>query len=83
MFEPLLEQSDDVLIVEGVVDRLAVAALAHQAHVAEQAQLVRHSRFGEGQQLGNLADPELGAGDRVEENILNIAHMFNIIDLQF
>ncbi len=62
VLEPLLEQADDVLIVEGVVDRLAVAARPDQAHVAEEAQLVRDGRFGQAEQVGNLADAELGCG---------------------
>ena len=67
MLEPLLEEADDVLIVEGVEDRLAVAARTHQPHVAQQPQLVRHGGFAQPEQLGDVADTELGAGDRVED----------------
>ena len=47
VLEPLLEQADDVLVVEGVVDMAAVAARTHQAHAAQQPELVGHRRLGE------------------------------------
>src|SRR5205814_3471591 len=41
VLEPLLEQTDDVLIVERIEDHSSSTARAHQAHAAEQAKLMR------------------------------------------
>ena len=64
---PCSNRRDDVMIVEGVEDHAAVAARPHQPHAAQQAQLVRDGRLAEAEQPGEVADAELGAGERVED----------------
>src|SRR5204863_9395968 len=65
--EPLLEQTDDVLIVERIEDHSSSTARAHQAHAAEQAKLMRHRRFGQSKQPRDVADAQLRARQRVED----------------
>src|SRR5262249_26452458 len=67
VFEALLEESDDMLIVEGVEHHLAVAARPHEAHATEQPQLVRDERIAEPEQPGQIADAQLGPRQRVED----------------
>ena len=64
--QALLEQADDVLVVERVVDLPPSAPRAHEAHAAQQPQLVRDGRLADPDQLGDIADAQLSAGERVE-----------------
>lgn len=56
-----------MVVVEGVENLFAGAARPHEAHVAEHAQLVRHRRFGEPEQVGDVAHAQLSARQRVED----------------
>jgi hypothetical protein len=67
VLEPLRKQADDVLIVEGIEDHLSGAAGTYHAQVTEEAELVGHGRLAEPEQAGNIADAQLGAGNRVED----------------
>ena len=51
VLEPLLEQADDVLVVEGVEHHPAVAARADQAHAAQQPQLMRDGRLAQAERV--------------------------------
>jgi hypothetical protein len=66
VFEPLREQADDVLVVERVVHQPAVAPRTHEAHAPQQAKLMRHGRFAQAQESGEIADAQLRARERVE-----------------
>ena len=66
MLQPLREQPDDVVVVEGVEDETSVAARAHEAHAAQQAELMRNSRLGQPEQFRQVADAQLGPRQRVE-----------------
>src|SRR5438094_8833866 len=52
VLQTLREQLDDVVVVEGVVNEAAVAAGAHEAHGAQQPQLMRHGRLREAEGVG-------------------------------
>ena len=67
MLEALFEERDDVVIVGDVVDVPAVAARLDQPHAAQQPELMGDGRLGEAEQLGEVADRHLGAGERVED----------------
>ena len=68
MLEPLFEQLDDVMVVEGVVDVLAVAARFDQAGAAQQPQLMRDRGLGQIEHLGEVADRDLGLRQGVEDS---------------
>ena len=67
MLEPLLEQLDDVLIVEGVVDVLAVAPRSHQSHDAQQPELVRNRGLRQSENVGEVAYRHFGLCERVQD----------------
>jgi len=67
VFEPLCEQADDVVVVEGVEDQLSGAALANEPRVAQEAELVGDGGLGDAEEVGDVADTELGAGEGVED----------------
>ena len=67
MLQPLREQADDVVVVEGVEDHLARRGGADEAHAAQQPELVRDGRLAEAEQRRDVADAELGARERVED----------------
>ena len=56
MIQCLLEQARDMLVVEGIVDELAVAAGAQHPQIAQEAQLVRNGGVGHAQERGEIAD---------------------------
>jgi len=66
VFETLLEQLDDVVVVEDVEDLAAVAASADQAHAAQEAELVRDGGLGHPEHARQILDTELGSGQNVE-----------------
>jgi hypothetical protein len=65
--QALLEQADDVLVVEGVEDQASGPARPHDAHAAQQAQLVRHGRLGLAHERRQVADAQFGLRERVEQ----------------
>jgi hypothetical protein len=67
VLEALLEETDDMVVVGDVVDVPAVAARFHEAHPAEQTQLMGHSGLGEAEELGEVAHRHLGAGEGIED----------------
>src|SRR5919204_1793178 len=67
VLEALLEQVDDVRIVETVVDHPPGAARPHESHAAQKAELVRHGRFAEPEEGGDVAHAQLRARQRVED----------------
>ena len=67
MLEPLLEQANDVVIVEGIEDHAAVAARTDETHAAQQTQLVGNGRLAEAEQARDVAHAELGAGERIQD----------------
>ena len=66
VFEPLLEEADDVVVVGDVVDVAADPARFHEPHAAQQAQLMGDRGLGESQEAGEVADRHLGPGEGVE-----------------
>ena len=67
MAQALPKQGEHVLVVEGVENHPAVAAGADDPRVAQQAELVRHRRFGDAELGGEVADAQLRARQRVED----------------
>ena len=67
VLESLLEELHDVLVVQGVVDVLAVAARSHQPHAAEQPELVRHGRLRESHHFSEVAHRYFRIRERVED----------------
>jgi hypothetical protein len=68
VLEPLLEEAHDMVVVGDVVDVPAVAARFHEAHPAEQTQLMGDSGLGETEELREVAHRHLGAGEGVEDS---------------
>jgi len=66
VLEPLLEQPDDVLVVERIEHHAAGAPGAHDAHAAQEAQLMRDGGLAEAEQTRQIADAQLGTGQGVE-----------------
>ena len=56
MFDPLGNDVVDVIIIQGIVDRLAVPAVLDELAVLEEAKLVRDRRLIHLQQFGDLCD---------------------------
>jgi hypothetical protein len=67
VLEPLGKQTDDVLVVEGVEDQLAGAALADEARLAEETELMGNGRIRQSEEVGDVADAELGAEEGIED----------------
>jgi hypothetical protein len=67
VLQPLLEQSDDMVVVEGVEDQLTGAAGPNESHAAEETKLVRHCGFTQSQQLRDVAHAEFGSRDGVQD----------------
>jgi len=67
VFQPLCEQLDDVVVVEGVEHHLSGAPRPHEPLIPQQAQLVRDRGFAQAQKLGNIADTQLGSGEGVQD----------------
>ena len=55
----LLEKAHDVMVVQCIEDHPPGPASANQAHVAQQAKLVRDGRFREADERGQIADAQL------------------------
>jgi hypothetical protein len=68
VLEPLLEETDDVVVVGNVVDVPANAARFHEPHAAEQMQLMGNGGLGESEELREVAHRHLGAGESVEDS---------------
>jgi hypothetical protein len=66
VLQTLRKETDDVVVVEAVVDEPALAARANQAQAAEQPELMRHRRFARPEEGGEIADAQLGPRKRVE-----------------
>src|SRR5262245_24871718 len=64
--QPLPEQREHVLVVEGIEDHPALASRPDDALVARQAGLVRNGRLGDVQLTGEIADAELRSRQRIE-----------------
>lgn len=67
VLEPLLEETDDVVVVGDVVDVPAGAARLHEPHAAQQTQLMGDGGLGESEQLREVAHRHFGAGEGVED----------------
>src|SRR5262245_29839654 len=65
--EALPEQGEHVFVIEGVEDHPAFPPGADNADVAEQTKLMGDGRFGDRQLVGNVADAQLGPGERIED----------------
>lgn len=67
MLQPLGEQADDVLIVEGVEDLSSRATRTHEPQAAQQAQLMRDGGLREVHPARKVLDAEFGAREGVED----------------
>src|SRR5262252_8642674 len=67
VLEPLREQSDDVLIVERVVDEPAVPPRTDESHAAQQPELMGDGRLADADTRRQLVDAELRARQRIED----------------
>lgn len=67
VLEALGEQAHDVKVVERIEDELPGTPWAHEAHAAEEAQLVRDGRFRHPEQGGEVADVALAVREGVED----------------
>jgi hypothetical protein len=67
VLKSLLEEPDDVLIVEGVVDKPAGPAWPDEAMIAQQAQLMRDGGFAEADVSRDVRDAHLRARQGVED----------------
>jgi hypothetical protein len=65
--ETLTEERQDVLVVKGVEDHSAFAPGPDDPGIAEKAKLVGNGRFGDPELTGEIADTQLGSGQRVED----------------
>lgn len=59
MFEALLNKTSHVIVIEGVIGHLAVAAKFHKPRHPEKSELVRDRRLRQADNRGNVADAEL------------------------
>ena len=79
VLEPLLEEANDVLIVEGVEHHSALPAGTNEPHAAKQTQLVGDGRFAQAEQTRDIADAELRPGERIKyANAGGIAEELNV-----
>lgn len=67
MFAGVVHQADNVMVIERVVRETTCAPDAHEPGRAQQAQLMRDGRFGEADELRQVADAALPVGQRVNE----------------
>ncbi len=66
MFEPLLEQSHDMLVVERVEHHLPRPPGPNEPQTSQQAELVRNGRLAQAKELGDISHAELPVGEGVE-----------------
>jgi hypothetical protein len=59
VLEPEFEELSYVLVVERVEGELAVAAMAHESHLPELAQVVRNGGLARANRGGQVTDAEL------------------------
>ncbi len=67
MFQPVLEEADDVLVVERVEDHASGAPRAHETHAAKQTQLVRDGGLAQPEEPRDVAHAQLRPRQRVED----------------
>ena len=67
VLQPLLEEPDDVLVVEGVEDHAAVAARPDEPHAAQQAQLVGDGGFAQPEEPAMSQTQSSVRDERVED----------------
>jgi hypothetical protein len=66
VLETLSKEAHDVLVVERIEDRPAIAPRTNEAHAPEEAELMRHRRLGEAEQTRDVAHTQLRARKGVE-----------------
>ena len=66
MLQPLLEESNDVVVVERVVDEPSFAPRTYEPVIAQQAKLVRHGGLAQADVGGDVRDAHFRARERVE-----------------
>ena len=66
VLQPLFEQAHDVVVVQCVEDLPAVAAGAHEAHAAQEPELMRDGGLRQPEDVGEILYTQLGPGERVE-----------------